>query len=116
MYPSALIIHMIRDPMDTLFSCWKHKFDDNGLEWSLDIDHLTLQYAIYLETMDHFRRVLPDRMFEVRYEELVVNPTKILSQIMSRLGLRWDDNMLDFHKSNRPVHTHSQSRKLQRRT
>eukprot|EP01041_Mallomonas_annulata_P013383 gene13383-28372_t len=31
-FPNAVIIHTIRDPLDTLLSCYKHKFDDGGLE------------------------------------------------------------------------------------
>jgi len=112
MYPHALIIHTIRDPMDTLFSCWKHKFDDRGLAWSLDIEHLTLQYATYIEIMHHFRQELPNRIIDVRYEELVSNPKKILFNIIDKLGLDWDNSMLDFHESKRAVQTHSQSRKL----
>lgn len=111
MYPSAAIIHTMRDPMDTLFSCWKHKFDDSGLVWSLSEDHLVLQYYIYLEIMHHFRQTLPDRIIDVRYEALVANPKKILHRIIDRLGIAWDDNMLNFHSTKRVVHTHSQSRK-----
>ena len=37
-FPHAVILHTMRDPMDTLFSCYKHKFDDAGLEWALDFD------------------------------------------------------------------------------
>lgn len=33
LFPQAKILHTMRDPMDTLFSCYKHKFDDKGLEW-----------------------------------------------------------------------------------
>ena len=36
----------MRDPMDTLFSCYKHKFDDSGLEWALDAEELALQYYL----------------------------------------------------------------------
>jgi tetratricopeptide (TPR) repeat protein len=109
MYPNAVIIHTIRDPMDTIFSCWKHKFDDHGLSWSLSEEHLTLQFLIYLETIEHFRKVLPNRILEVRYEALIANPKKELSRVIDRIGIDWDDNMLYFFNSNRSVQTHSQS-------
>lgn len=66
-FPDALILHTIRDPLDTLFSCFRCKFDDAGLEWSLDTGDLVLQYAKYLEIMQHFRKVLPGRVIDVRY-------------------------------------------------
>ena len=45
-YPNAVILHTVRDPMDTLFSCYKNKFDDKGLEWALDMKDLVLQYSV----------------------------------------------------------------------
>jgi hypothetical protein len=42
---------MVRDPLDTLLSCFKNKFDDQGLEWSLDEKHLVLVFSIYLEIL-----------------------------------------------------------------
>lgn len=71
-FPEALILHTIRDPMDTLFSCFRCKFDDAGLEWSLDVGDLSLQYALYLEIMQHFRKVLPGRVMDIRFEFCLV--------------------------------------------
>ncbi len=34
--------------MDTLFSCYKNKFDDEGLEWTLDMKDLVQQYMVCL--------------------------------------------------------------------
>lgn len=65
-YPNAVILHTMRDPMDTLYSCYKHKFDDHGLEWALDAGQLVRQYVRYLEIMAHFRKVLPGRVVDVR--------------------------------------------------
>lgn len=65
-YPDALIIHTVRDPLDTLFSCYRNKFDDFGLEWSLDVGDLALQYSVYLEIMAHFRKALPGRVIDLR--------------------------------------------------
>lgn len=108
-YPNAVILHTMRDPMDTVFSCYNHKFDDRGLDWALSIEGIALQYSLYLETMDHFRRVLPGRVIDVRYEELVKNPLQVMQQVIKKLDLPWDDNVLSFHKSNRTVQTHSMS-------
>lgn len=110
MFPNALIIHTIRDPMDTLLSCFKHKFDNRGLEWAFDMEALILNYVLYLDIMDHFRNLLgPTFIIDVRYEELVINPRKVMQMIIKRLNLKWDENVLDYHKLNRTVHTHSQS-------
>lgn len=67
-FPEAPIIHMIRDPLDTLLSCYRLKFDDIGLHWTLKIPDLVLQYVMYLETVHHFRTVLPNRILDIRYD------------------------------------------------
>ena len=112
-FPKAVIIHTMRDPMDTLYSCFKHKFDDSGLEWSLDAEQLALQYYLYLSIMDHFRTVLPGRVIDVRYEQLIHDPSTVMRDIVNKIGdIGWDENILKFHNSKRIVHTHSQSRKF----
>jgi hypothetical protein len=46
-----------------------------------------------------------------RYEELVRHPEAIMKDIVvNRLKLQWEPEVLDFHKNNRTVQTHSQSR------
>eukprot|EP01036_Dinobryon_divergens_P022684 gene22684-30966_t len=101
-YPNALILHTVRDPMDTLFSCYKNKFDDGGLEWTLDAKDLVLQYTLYLKTMAHFRRVLPNRVVDLRYEDLVTDPERVLREIVvGRLKLKWEASVLDYHAMGR---------------
>ncbi len=108
-YPEAVIVHMVRDPMDTILSCFTHKFDHYGLEWSMNEDHLVDQFAIYLQIMNHFRSVLPGRIIDVRYEELVNEPERVLRSLLRRMKIDWDPNVLDYFKFNRIVQTHSQS-------
>ena len=107
MFPKAVILHTMRDPMDTLFSCYKHKFDDGGLEWALDAEQLALQYAQYLEIMHHFHTVLPGYVMDIRYEEVVADNEGIMRQVITKLGLKWDPTILQFHASNRSIQTHS---------
>ena len=113
-FPNAPIIHMMRDPMDTLFSCYKHKFDEEGLRWSLDFELLVDQYVAYLEIMAHFRKVLPGRVYDVRYEELVEDPERVMRGVLKHIGLSWDASILEFHRKNRTVQTHSSSLVRQR--
>ena len=106
-YPNAVILHTMRDPMDTILSCYTHKFDDIGLTWSLNQEHLTQTYAIYLEIMHHFRSVLPNRIMDVSYEELVNSPEEVMRKVLLKLGLPWDPKVLEYHKRRRMVQTHS---------
>jgi hypothetical protein len=102
---------MIRDPLDTLLSCYRNKFDDNGLEWTLDYKDMILQYVLYLEYIHIYDKLLPGRMIHIRYESLVYEPERILKKVMKRLHLGYDPKLLSFHENTRRVQTNSQGRK-----
>jgi hypothetical protein len=91
-FPRAIILHTVRDPMDTLLSCFTHKFDDKGLEWAFDEQSLVEQFRQYLTIMAHFRKELPGRVIDVNYEDLVRQPEEhVRSLIVDKLGLPWSD-------------------------
>lgn len=107
MFPNALIIHMVRDPLDTLVSCFRTSFGHPNLRWTQSIDSLYNGYRIYLEVMAHFRKHLPGRIYEVQYEQLIRQPEIVLRGILDQLDLPWDPFILSYHKINRTVHTSS---------
>lgn len=113
-YPNAPILHIHRDPMDTLYSIFKYKFDDHGLDWSLDMADTSVVYALYLEYMHHFRSLLPGRITDIRYEDMVRNSQDKLVDLFEALKIPFEKEVLEFHKNNRSVLTHSQSQVRQK--
>ena len=107
LFPDAAIIHTMRNPMDTVFSIYKLKFDDSGLEWTHDLDHIVEVYRLYWDIMQHWDEVLPNRILHVPYEALVSDQKRMTKKILDHVGLRFEKRTLDFHKSKRAVHTHS---------
>lgn len=85
-FPDALIIHIVRDPLDTAVSCYRMNFGHRNLAWTLKLDSLFNGFRIYLEVVAHFRKELPKRVYEVQYEELVKNPENELRKILNKLG------------------------------
>jgi tetratricopeptide (TPR) repeat protein len=108
-FPKAVILHTVRDPMDTLLSCFRHKFDDSGLDWALDVERLTATYITYLKMVHHFKTVLPGRVFDVSYEALVTSTEKTIKGVIKEIGVEWSSDVLNFYEKNRTVHTHSMS-------
>ncbi len=47
----------------------------------------------------------------LRYESLVRDPESVIRPILRAIGVPWDSAVLEFHSTNRSVHTNSQSRK-----
>jgi len=94
-FPEAMIININRDPLDNLKSCYTHKQSLDDV-WSLDQNDAVFEYMQYLEIMDHYRTVLPSRILDVSYEELVESPQRVVTDILSALGLAWSGNVLEF--------------------
>jgi tetratricopeptide (TPR) repeat protein len=105
--PNARLVHLRRDPVDTCLSCFSLLFGGEQ-PFAYDLAELGRFYRAYEKLMAHWRQVLPPGvMLEVRYEELVDGFEAQARAILAHCGLEWDDACLDFHKTERPVHTAS---------
>lgn len=108
MLPGAKIIHAMRDPMDSCFSCYARLFSGDKQAFSYDLDSLGRYYARYAETMKHWHAVLPaGSILDLRYEELVRDTEGQARRLLSWLGLPWDAQCLEFHRNKRRVLTAS---------
>jgi len=107
-FPNATLIHCKRDPRDTCLSCYSQLFDDPQLQLSTsDLLWLAQQYQDYAGLMRHWKAVLPGRIVEVRYEELVQNPELKVRRLLDQCRLSWSSECLNFHRSQKTVHTAS---------
>ncbi len=108
-FPQAKIIHSMRDPMDTCFSCYATKFTE-GNKFCYDLEALGRHYLRYTKFMGHWHRVLPQgRILDVRYEDIVDDTEHEVKRILEYLELPWDQECLSFYKNTRAVKTASAS-------
>lgn len=103
--PNARVIHIHRHPLDVCLSNFFNNLPE--IRFSFNLEHMGTYYAQYVELMDHWREVLPSRMLEVRYEELVEHQERVSRELIEFCGLDWDDQCLDFHRNDRAVKTAS---------
>ncbi len=107
MLPTAKIIHAIRDPMDSCFSCFTHLFK-TGMLFAYDLIALGDYYLLYAQTMQHWRNVLPStRIFDLPYEQMVNHHETLTKALLDYIGLPWDPNCLHFYNNDRIVKTAS---------
>lgn len=106
MFPNARIIWCRRDPRDICLSIYSENF---ALEqhWATDLADLGRFYRQYMRLMRHWQAVLPGRMYECVYEELVADPEGQAKALIAAVGLPWDETCLRFHEHSRPVLTPS---------
>ncbi len=107
--PNARIVHVQREPADTCLSCFFQNFT-NGNLFAFDQTALGRYYRAYDALMAHFRNALPaDAWLELRYEDLIAEPSPHVARLLRFCGLPWDDACLAFHQTDRPVMTASMS-------
>jgi Flp pilus assembly protein TadD len=105
--PNAIIIHAVRDPVDTCVSCFSTHFTRGQMQ-TYDLAELGRYYRHYRNLMMHWRRVLPPgRIIEVRYEDLVADLEGVARPLIECCGLKWNARCLDFHRTERTIRTAS---------
>jgi tetratricopeptide (TPR) repeat protein len=92
--PGARIIHCRRNPLDTIISCYQTLFA-SGHEYTYDLDRLADYYLAYMEMMEYWRSLLPQRFLELDYERLVTDPRAQLQRAIAHLDLEWQDTWFD---------------------
>jgi tetratricopeptide (TPR) repeat protein len=105
LFPRARVVHCRRNALDTCLSCYFQIL--RGFNYTLDLGDLGTYYREYERLMEHWRAVLPVRIMEVVYEDLVKNTEKTSRELVAYCGVDWDDNCLRFHENPRAVRTMS---------
>ena len=86
LFPKAPILHLVRDPMDTLLSCYKTRFVDDSSLYTLHPDTLAREFGLYMDIMRHFRSQLPPgRIIDVSYSALVTQPRATLAPVLRKI-------------------------------
>jgi tetratricopeptide (TPR) repeat protein len=107
MFPKAVILHSVRDPVETCLGCFRQMFA-TGNEETYDLGDLGRLYVRYREVMAHWTSVLPNRVIDVSHEALVTAPEERIRWLVTEAcGLAWDPACLRFHQTRRAVRTAS---------
>lgn len=107
MLPKAKIVHCARDAAATCLSIFKVHFRGDSHRYGYDLGELADFHNLYTDIMAHWHKVLPGVVHDVRYEDFVADQEGQTRALMAHLGLPWDDKVLSFHETDRPVRTAS---------
>jgi hypothetical protein len=104
--PNAKIINARRHPLDSCFGSYKQLFAQ-GQPFTYDLVELGEYYLQYQRLMDHWHEVLPGKVLDVHYEEVVADLGGQVRRILEYCGLEWEQSCLRFHETSRSVKTAS---------
>lgn len=107
--PNARIICLRRHPMDTCLSNFRQLFAPNAPEfdYSYDLMDTGRYYLLFDRLIAHWQRLLPGRILEVDYEDLVEAQEPTSRKLLQFCELEWSDSCLEFERNPASVATAS---------
>ena len=116
LYPHCHIINMVRDPRDVLLSQkykWKIRFlGASNIPYREAIRAWTNYHAITISKLWNVavnsaaKHENSDRLITIRFEDLIVQPEKIIRQVCDFTGLKFAPEMLQVSQSEGGVSSH----------
>lgn len=107
--PRARMVCLRRDPVDTVLSNFRQLFSQGSqhYDYSFDLLDCGRYYLQFERLMAHWRTVLPGRILEIGYEQIVEDQEACTRRLLAFCGLPWDDACLAFERNAAPVATAS---------
>jgi hypothetical protein len=106
MLPNAKIIDARREPMACCFSNFKQLFA-SGQQFTYSLEDIGRYYRLYVQLMEHWDSVLPGRVLRVQHEDVIEDLEGSVRRMLDFLALPFEDACVDFHRTERRVHTAS---------
>ncbi len=104
--PNAKIIDARRHPMATCFSGFKQLFAA-GQEFTYGLKNIGRYYRDHVNLMDHWDTVLPGKVLQVEYENVVNEFESQVHRLLEFCDLKFEPACLEFYASDRAVRTAS---------
>ncbi|RIV81633.1 sulfotransferase [Aurantiacibacter xanthus] len=107
--PEARIVCLRRQPMDTIWSNYKNLFASHSAYYGYSYDLLDAAryYARFDRLLRLWEELMPGRVLQLGYEELVADQEGQTRRLLAHCGLGWDPACLAFHQNRAAVATPS---------
>jgi len=104
--PNAKIIDARRYPLDCCFSMYKQLFAQ-GQEFSYGLKEAGNYYRSYVKLMDHWEKVLPNKILRVNNEDLIEDLEGQVKRMLDFIQVPFEQECISFHETDRSVRTAS---------
>ena len=106
-FPQAKIINLNRDPRAICWSIYKNYFARTGNGYAYDMSDLSKFYNLYIDLMTFWHEKFPNKIYDICYEDLTENQEKETRKLLEYCELDWENQCINFHKTERVVKTAS---------
>lgn len=97
LFPRAKVVYMVRDPRDTVLSCFTQSFA-RGMPHFFDLEATARLYATLDDLWAVYRETLGLDSLELRYEDLVDSFAEVSRRVIGFVGETWDPGVERFHE------------------
>jgi tetratricopeptide (TPR) repeat protein len=106
MLPNSKIIHCNRDARDHGLSYFQKDFGSQQ-PYCYDLESIGRNYRYYNDLITHWEQMMPGRILQVQYENVVADLEGSARTLLDFCGLEFDERCLAFHESKRTVRSPS---------
>ena len=106
LFPNAKFLHCYRNKIDAVIAIFQSLLPT--LSWTHNLDDITNYTNNYFKTISYFKKKYPDKIMDIRLEELTEDKEKIAKNIFKFCNLDWDEKLINFKsKKNLQIKTTS---------
>ncbi|MBD8880391.1 sulfotransferase [Rhodanobacter sp. 7MK24] len=102
MLPSARVVVVRRDPLETCLACFRQLFTEQS-SFTCDLDEMADYCIDFIRLTRFWLERYPGQVFDLEYETLTAEPEPTIRRLLDFCGLPFDSACLDFHKTSRAV-------------
>jgi tetratricopeptide (TPR) repeat protein len=95
-FPNARVVHLTRHPLAACHAIYKTHFRGT-FPFANELSELADFYVGYRRLMAHWHKILPDRIFDLPYEEVVSAQEPTTRRLLAYLDLPYETACLEFH-------------------
>lgn len=106
-FPNAKIIHCVRNAKDNCLSIFKKNFTTDNYRFAYNLKTLGQFHKLYQSLMTHWHLNFPDSIYNIEYESLINSPESEIKKLISACELNWEEDCLNFHKTEAVIKTAS---------
>lgn len=109
MFPNAKVIHLVRNDLDVAVSNYQQNFaaKHGTMGFAFDLKWIGHMLNDHKAIMEHWHKLFPGQIYDLDYQRLTEEPETVIREILEFCELPWEDTVLEFYKTKRPVKTAS---------
>jgi tetratricopeptide (TPR) repeat protein len=97
-FPKARIVHLTRHALAACYAIYKTRFYGT-FTFGNDLSELGEFYVNYRRLMAHWHRVVPGRILDLAYEDVVTSLEPTTRRLLDYVGLPFEAACLEFHRN-----------------